>query len=322
MIYCRECANQILKFWQGWPLLKPVPLLPQVSSGKCEACGSQGDVVSNTAIQWLNYHGPYNTGLPDYWLLVTDQKTVWGLPYHSESTCPRCGSRAVLSEHGDSRRGRFEYKLGCTSCYEEESKRKQEELQRQHDLEAMHRRERQDYFRSLATIPFAERLTKIAEDNSIDPYRNWREWNGWKAEWSRCSEEEIAALSAESTQNLVDLCESNSVLKSLGVLQRLYDRRHEIRQAAIAEIRSKYGAMSHRDQLTELVTATTTPISHFPIELANAVTDGWLDTIPERKKTNFLFQLNTCKLRVWINARKRLSSAASPNPAVHTVAAR
>ena len=102
----------------------------------------------------------------------------------------------------------------------------------------------------------------------------------------------------------------------------MYDRRHEIRQTAIAEIRSKYGAMSFRDQLTELVTATTTPISHFPIELANIVTDDWLDTIPERQKTNFLFQLSTCKLRVWINAHKRLSSAASPNPAVHTVAAR
>jgi hypothetical protein len=46
------------------------------------------------------------------------------LPYHSESVCHRCGSRAVLSEHGDSRGGRFEYKLGCPSCYEEESKRK------------------------------------------------------------------------------------------------------------------------------------------------------------------------------------------------------
>ncbi len=65
-----------------------------------------------------------------------------------------------------------------------------------------------------------------------------------KREWSRCSDEEIAALCAESTQGLIDLCEGNSVLRSLGVLQRLYDRRHELRLVAIAEIRSKYSAMS------------------------------------------------------------------------------
>lgn len=123
MNYCKGCAIQLLKQWQGWPLRKPVPLLPQVIDGECESCGSQSEVISNTEIQWLNYHGPYNTGLPDYWLLVTDQKTVWGLPYHSESVCHRCGSRAVLSEHGDSRSGRFKYKLDCPSCHEERSKR-------------------------------------------------------------------------------------------------------------------------------------------------------------------------------------------------------
>ncbi len=313
MNYCNECAIHILRQWRGWPLRKPVPLLPQVRDGKCEACGSQGKVVSSTDIQWLNYHGPYNTGLPDYWLLVTDQTTVWGLPYHSETLCHRCGSRAVLSEHGDSRSGRFEYKLGCPSCYEEESKRRQEELQRQQDNEAMHRRQRQDYFQLLATMPFENRVTAIAEDKSIDPYRNWREWNGWKPEWSRSSDGEIAALSAEGTQHLIDLCESNSVLSSLGVLQRLYDRRHQLRQAAMEEIRRKYAAMSLQDQLTELVIATTTPIAHFPVELANVVTDDWLGTIPELQRADFLSQISTCRLRVWVRARQSLSYAASPN---------
>jgi len=322
MNYCKKCAIPILSQWQGWPLWKPVPLLPRVRNGSCDACGYQVEVVLSTEIQWLNYHGPYNTGLPDYWLLVTDQTTVWGLPYHSETVCDRCGGRAVLSEHGDSRSGRFEYKAGCPSCYEEESKRKQEELQRQQDIEAMHQRERQDYFQSLAAMSLEKRITTIAEDKSIDPYRNWREWNGWKSEWGRYSDGDIAALNAESTQHLIDLCESNSVLRSLGVLQSLYDRRHHLRQVAMDEIRRKYAAISPQDQLTELVVATTTPISNFPIELASAVTINWLDTIPEIKRVDFLSQLSTCKLRAWVRAHQRLSNSASPNPAVHTDAAR
>lgn len=122
MNYCSDCAAPILKQWQGWPLRDPVPLLPKIWDGKCEACGSEGDVVPNTTIQWLNYHGPYNTGLPDYWLLVTDQQTVWGQPYHAEAQCPRCGGRAVMSEHGDARNGKFAYQLGCPACHEEEAK--------------------------------------------------------------------------------------------------------------------------------------------------------------------------------------------------------
>jgi len=116
MNYCKECALQILSQWRGWPLRNPIPLLPQINEGVCVACGVRGEAIPNTDIQWLNYHGPYSTGLPDYWLLVTDQKTVWGLTYHSEATCHRCGSRAVLSEHGDSRRGQYKYMLNCPSC--------------------------------------------------------------------------------------------------------------------------------------------------------------------------------------------------------------
>lgn len=184
MSYCKKCAIPILSQWQGWPLRKPVPLLPRVRNGSCEACGYQVEVVLSTEIQWLNCHGPYNQGLPDYWLLVTDQKTRWGLPYHSETVCDRCGSRAVLSKHGDSRSGRC-----CPSCYGEESKRKQEELQRkqeelqrQQDIEAMHQamhqRERQVYFQSIAAMSLEKRVTTISEDKSIDPYRDW-EWSGW-----------------------------------------------------------------------------------------------------------------------------------------------
>jgi len=75
----------------------------------------------------------------------------------------------------------------------------------------------------------------------------------------------------------------------------------------MAEIRSKYSATNSQDLLTELVTAMEMPISHFPIEIADAVTADWLETIPEKPRANFLAQLGACKLRVWVKARKRLS---------------
>lgn len=310
MNYCRECTTHILSEWRGWPLRTPVPLLPQVKNGVCMVCGAHGEAISKTEIQWLNYHGPYNTGLPDYWLLVTNQKTVWGLPYHSEATCPRCGKRAVLSEHGDSRRNHYEYKLGCPSCYEEESLRQREEFIKRREEEAKHRQQRENYFRSLAALPFENRVTAIVEDKSIDPYSNLGEWIEWKSEWSRCSDEEVAALNAESIQRLIDLCEGNLVVRFSEVLTRLYDRRHQLRQEAMDEIRRKYSSMSPRDQLTELVVAASTPIAHFPVELAKVVSDDWLDTLPERHRADFLAQIRTCRLRAWVKARERLSLQA------------
>ncbi len=180
-----------------------------------------------------------------------------------------------------------------------------ESRQRQ-DEEAKHRRDRQDYFRLLAEMPFEKRVSAIVGDRSIDPYRNWREWKDWASEWSRCSDEEIEALSAESTQRLIDLCEDNLVVRFSEVLPRLYDRRHQLRQMAMDEIQRKYSLMSLWDQLTELVVATSTPIAHFPVELANVVSDDWLGTIPEKQRADFLAQISGCKLRVWVKARQRL----------------
>lgn len=114
--YCRACSMSTLSTWQGWPLKDPIPLLTLLGEGGCPACGTQAEELVSTEIVWLNYLGPYNTGLPDSWNLVTGQETVWGLPYYEETTCRRCNGRAVLSQHGDRRGGRFEYKVNCPSC--------------------------------------------------------------------------------------------------------------------------------------------------------------------------------------------------------------
>ena len=114
--YCRTCSVGALSAWKGWPLRDPIPLLTLLSEEGCAVCGNQAEELASTEIFWLNYHGRYNTGLPDYWNLVTGQETVWGLPYYEETTCRRCKGRAVLSQHGDSRVGRFEYKVNCPAC--------------------------------------------------------------------------------------------------------------------------------------------------------------------------------------------------------------
>lgn len=116
MKYCMECSTTILGGWKGWPLKDPIPLLPVLSEEGCLACGKDGEALPNADIHWLNYHSPYSTGLPDYWLLTTGEKTVWGLPYYAETSCPRCGGRAALSEFGDSRRDQFKYMVNCPSC--------------------------------------------------------------------------------------------------------------------------------------------------------------------------------------------------------------
>ncbi len=113
MNFCKKCSISLLERWQGWPLRDSVPCLPQVIDKICTSCGDQGEVINSSDIQWLNYHGPYNSGLPDYWLLVTDQKTIWGLPYFSEGACERCGKKAVISEYGDGRKNNRKYKMIC-----------------------------------------------------------------------------------------------------------------------------------------------------------------------------------------------------------------
>jgi len=113
--YCQQCARRILEEWKGWPHKNPIPLLPKIVEGKCAICGNSAG-LDNSRITWFNYHGEYNTGLPDYWLLVIDgDRTKWGKPYYGECVCPICGKPAVLSEMNYPN-GKHELKSNCTRC--------------------------------------------------------------------------------------------------------------------------------------------------------------------------------------------------------------
>lgn len=111
--YCDRCSRSLLAAWQGWPQQDPLPRLPKFESPRCESCGGV-EALASGRIRWLNYHGPYNTGLPDYWLLAVDVGDVkWGHPYYAETPCPACGAALIVSEHP---KGTLAVSLACHHC--------------------------------------------------------------------------------------------------------------------------------------------------------------------------------------------------------------
>lgn len=115
MDYCKDCSIDIINLWKGWPHKNAIPLLPRIIGESCGVCNNNNK-LNNEEIVWHNHHGEYNTGLPDYWLiLIESSKNKWGLPYFSEGTCPRCNSRTIISEMNYPN-GKRETKHNCKKC--------------------------------------------------------------------------------------------------------------------------------------------------------------------------------------------------------------
>lgn len=96
---CADCAPSLLNQWRGWPHKDRVPDLPLLSRGKCPKCHG-GRPLGIDRVSWMNVHSEFNTGLPDYWELRTDQPTPWGFPYYAYGRCSECFTRCVISEFG------------------------------------------------------------------------------------------------------------------------------------------------------------------------------------------------------------------------------
>jgi hypothetical protein len=103
--FCRRCTLAAVEKWKGWPIRDAVPLVPMLKDSACPACGGC-DEIASTDIGWLNIHGPYSSGLPDYWvLLLADPArgflkklpSKWGLPYYELLQCPACGGNLFSS---------------------------------------------------------------------------------------------------------------------------------------------------------------------------------------------------------------------------------
>lgn len=113
--YCAQCARMTFMQWRGWPHRQPVPLLPEVSSGVCSACGG-AEVIQSSDVTWSAVHSPYSTGLPDHWVLqVGTGSATWGKAYHAELPCPRCGGRSIVSEMKFPN-GVLELRCNCQAC--------------------------------------------------------------------------------------------------------------------------------------------------------------------------------------------------------------
>ncbi len=94
---CRRCAEWAFARWRGWCAAgtaqwaeKPdLPAVPGLHSGRCPRC-SGSDGVSIARIAYRNVHGEFNTGLPDYFVLVILEDSSaawasaqrWGHPYN------------------------------------------------------------------------------------------------------------------------------------------------------------------------------------------------------------------------------------------------
>jgi hypothetical protein len=74
LITCRDCAEWAVGRWRGWHptsrgnASEALPQLPTMNGGECERCGGQRPLALNHLI-YQNYHGPYSTGMPDYFYL-------------------------------------------------------------------------------------------------------------------------------------------------------------------------------------------------------------------------------------------------------------
>jgi hypothetical protein len=97
---CLKCAEVAIKYWKGWPPLETInwnsqerkksilPDIPKLDDGTCNRCQSQDHVFVYDLV-FINIHGSYSTGLPDYFRLAIDEINMnkrflherFGIPY-------------------------------------------------------------------------------------------------------------------------------------------------------------------------------------------------------------------------------------------------
>ena len=92
---CYPCGRARIDGWRGWPRKNPVPEIPSLLDNRCPVCGGSAPLDPST-VMFVNIHGPYSTGLPDYFELRIFEPgddgfafyPKWGLPYVEGSLRP------------------------------------------------------------------------------------------------------------------------------------------------------------------------------------------------------------------------------------------
>lgn len=153
-------------------------------------------------------------------------------------------------------------------------------------------KKRNEYLDGISQMRFSERVSQIFNDSSIC-YSDWRE------DWSLCTDEDFEAIDASKVQELIDLCESNQSYRWTEALRKLYDKRHKLRLENMDCIRRKNGHLAPHEQLIVLISDKQIPIELYPVELAQVVTQQWLDTLTTENRSYFLGLLKHTPLRIW-----------------------
>ena len=177
----------------------------------------------------------------------------------------------------------------CIQLIVEQDAREEEEIRR---LAITAAKERNEYHDGISKISFSERVSQILNDSSIG-YRDWRQ------DWSLCTDDDFETLDASKVQELIDLCESNQSYRWTEALRKLYDKRHQLRLDQMERIRRKNRHLDPHEQLIVLISDSRIPIEHYPVELAQFVTQQWLNTLTKEDRSYLLNLLKHTRLRVW-----------------------
>lgn len=88
-MFCRNCAEKEFSKWKGWPERDKCPDIPLLVNDRCPNCEGC-DALDPSHIVYINVHGAFSTGLPDYFILgICEPKNdnykfyrKWGVPYN------------------------------------------------------------------------------------------------------------------------------------------------------------------------------------------------------------------------------------------------
>lgn len=176
----------------------------------------------------------------------------------------------------------------------------QKERERVAELSRQDEIERIEYLDELSHLSFYDKVKALKFGRKIY-YTDLKA----RPNWLILSEVDLTSLDGAHTQQLIDWC--NDLGFGNDVMSKLYERRHQIRLAAMNQVRVMLKNIPIEGWLTHLLLEQTTPIDHYPAELTDHATTEWLDSLVPDVRNRFLNMIKGTKLRIWKKVAARLA---------------